>query len=263
VSREPDLRGESAAARIRAMDELAERSTPPSEEETEALLACLADRRKPVQRRAAECFAALIGRGLPLEGLLHGALAGAEWRLRWGATFALSLAGEVPVGALETLVEALGVADGDLRWAAVELLVRCAGIDRGVALPRLLGAASSGSDVQRKMALYCLRDAGARHPAVLAAAEQALAETNTDLRLAGLSALARLHGDRSAASLRVARLLVDGDERIRRAAAGTLGRMGAGSPEVLAALRRALDSEDSSLRRAAATALRTLTSEGT
>ena len=166
----------------------------------------------------------------------------------------------MPAGALETLVEALGVADGDLRWAAADLLVRSACIDREAALSRLLDAASSGNDVQRKMALYCLRDAGVRHPAVLDAAERALAEANTDLRLAGLSALARLHGDRSAASARIVRLLLDGDERVRRAAAGTLGKMGDGSPEVLAALRRVLDSEDGSLRRAAATALRALTS---
>jgi len=242
------------------MKELAERRTPPSEDEMAALLACLADERKPVQRRAAECFAALIERGLPLDRLLHDALSSAEWRLRWGATYALSLGGKVPAGALETLVEALGVADGDLRWAAADLLVRSVGADRDFALPRLLDAASSGNDVQRKMALYCLRDAGARHPAVIAAAERALAEANTDLRLAGLSALARLHGDRSAASARIARLLFDGDERVRRAAAGTLGKMGHGSPEVLAALRRALDSEDASLCRAAATALRALTS---
>ena len=85
-------------------------------------------------------------------------------RQRWGAAYALSLLGDAPPVTLPTLLEALGSDDGDVRWAAGNILARLRGDTALVdALQQLLG---TGNPAQRKMAAYCLRDLDARSPAV-------------------------------------------------------------------------------------------------
>ena len=82
-----------------AIAELAERGrgTP---EELAALADCLGAGRKAVERPAAEAFAALAARGVPVDEILRAALASPLPRRRWGAAFALSLAGDPPAASL-------------------------------------------------------------------------------------------------------------------------------------------------------------------
>jgi len=238
-----------------AIAELAERgrATP---EELAALADCLGAGRKAVERPAAEAFAALAARGAPVDDVLLGALASPLPRRRWGAAFALSLAGDPPAATLPVLLETLGADDGDLRWAAASIVLRLS--DRAALIESLRALVTGGIAVQRKMALYCLRDLETRAPEVEQAVLQALGDADRDVRLAAIATLARLARDRGGAAERLVQALETGDERVRRAAAAGLGALGERSAPVLAALRAASVSADPSLRRAAAGALRQL-----
>ncbi len=254
-----DLMAESAATRVQALAALADAEGSPTPEERAALLACVVDERSLVQRRAAECCASLARRGVEVEPMLRAGLGDTSWRARWGAAYALAAIDALPFEALDTLLETLGLDNGDLRWAALDLVRRAVARYGRPVIDRLIEAAEHGSAAQRKMALYGLRDLEVREPACVAAAERALApEADIELRLAGLAALVRLAIDRAAAARCVTRLLDDSDERMRRVAAATVGALGDRSPEVLAALARACAGSDPSMRRAAERSLRLL-----
>jgi HEAT repeat protein len=246
------LRGEPAE-RLAAMTALLASGRPATAAEREALLANLDDAGKRVQRAAAETLTGLVDRNPEIAGRLAALLSAASERQRWGAVYALSRLGPLPLDALDTLIDVIGCDDGDRRWAAAELLLRMAVDHASPVIPRLLAAARQGVAEARKMALYCLRDLGVRE--ACAVAEEALRHEDLGVRLAALSAVSRLTDDRAGSARGVARLIDDPDARMRRAAAATLGTLGVTTPDVVDALRRALASDDASLRRAATQAL--------
>lgn len=249
------LRGTDVAERLKAMQELVARAAAPTPAELGALRHCLGDHRKEVQRPAAETFASLAARAPEAMAGLREALEAEDWRLRWGAAFALSLAGPLPVSAISALMDALAADDGDIRWAAAERLKDVAVREPGAALPELLRLAESGSVQQQKMILYCLRDLEVG--AGVEVAERGLQSSSAGVRLAALSALARLSPSPATAE-RIVVLLKDDDERVQRAAAAVLGSIGVALPTVLSALDEASQSPDPSLRRAAERSLRRL-----
>lgn len=242
--------------RAAAIAALVARDAPPSAAELDALRDCLGDARKLVQRRAAAAFEALAGRGVAVGELLGAALHAPDVRLRWGAAYALSRIGRLPLEALPTLLDVIGLDDGDMRWAASELLKQLAGAARPRVVAGLLAAARAPGP-QRKMALYCLRDLAAVEACELA--QDALADPHLETRLAALALLATVHPDRAAAAPLIAALIDDPDPRMQRAAAATLGGLAVQTDEVIGALRYAGTSNDPSLRRAAARSLRLLT----
>lgn len=248
-----------AEVRVAAITALAGRADAPSPDELDALRACLGDVRKLVQRRAAEAFQALTARGVDVESHLRAALDAADIRLRWGAAYALALIRRLPPEALPVLLEVMGLDDGDLRWAAADLLKQLAAADRGVVSAHLLAAARI-SGPNRKMALYCLRDLDVVEASDVALV--ALADEQIETRLAALALLAKVHPDPAVAASRIVVLIDDADPRMQRAAAGTLGSLGVHTDDVIAALRRVRTSTDSSLRRAATRSLRLLGAEG-
>lgn len=255
-----DLRAPDAEARLCAMHSLLHDPADPPADALDALRDCLGDDRKLVQRRAAECCARLGGRDARVEGLLRRSLAADSPRLRWGAAYALAQMGLFPDEALDVLLEVLGSADRDLRWAAVGLMVRAAVERRRAVIGRLTRACGADSAETRKMAAYCLRDIGAQSEEELRCVTELLFDLNCEVRLAALAAVARLAGGAGTAARLLLPKLGDPDGRVRRAAAATLGRVGERSPDVLAALRRAREGDDPSLRRAAERALRALVS---
>lgn len=206
---------------------------------------------KASQRRAADEFVSLAARGIAVEAALHAALVSGCARQRWGAAFTLARLGSLPRGAIPVLLEALGMPDGDVRWAAADILIR-QGMAAGAALAAL---ARDGAPAQRKMALYCLRELGAWTAATDALARGALADADAGVRLAAMASLARQALDRAAASAAVSLLLRDPVPGVRRAAAVTLGRLGVDLPAVRAALETAAAGNDPWLARAAAGAL--------
>ena len=208
---------------------------------------------KAEQRAAAETLAALAQAGQEVGALIDRALADAAPRRRWGATYACALLGPLPASCLPILQDALGDADGDLRWASAAIL------RAQVALPGLQavlhGLLDSQNPLQRKMALYCLRDIGAPDATAESAVVAGLDDPDTGVRLAALSALAVLATDRIAAARAIARRLDDPDAGVRRAAAAALGKLGVGDAGTRAALEAARAAGDPALARAAARAL--------
>ena len=245
----------AADARLQAMAALLEAAEMPTAAELDALRGCLGDPRKLIQRRAAETLASLAARGVDVANLLRTTLQGGELNRRWGAAYALSLSGGLTLAALPTLLEVMGLDDGDLRWAASELIKQLATADRGAVVAAVIGAARAPG-AQRKMALYCLRDLAVSEASDVAL--DALADANLETRLAALALLAKVHGNADSAAARIAALIDDPDPRMQRTAAATLGDLGVRSSAVLEVLQRAHARDDPSLRRAAARSLKTL-----
>lgn len=219
------------------------------------LVECFDHPLKVVQRRAGEALLALGAAGRPVGAALETAMRSGPFRRRWAAAWT---AAQAPGGRTEAstavLFEALGVDDGDVRWAAARILT--SGETRASA--RLLDLAEGGNDEQRKMAVYCLRDLARRDDAAQARYRAALQDRAAGVRLAGLSAIQRVGRGGAADARAVAALLDDADGGVRRAAAATLGRMGVGDARVVRALRDAAASDDAVLARIAGAALNRL-----
>jgi HEAT repeat protein len=174
---------------------------------------------------------------------------------RWTVAYALFLAGERSERLWPVLRDALGSADGDLRWAASRLVVALEVADL---TERLLATLASGPPEQRKMALYCLRERGVRSADIDAAVVAALEDADSGIRLAAMSALVVVARDPGPAARALQRRLHDRDAGVRRAAAAALGRLGVRSPDVVAALDEATHTDDEALARAARGALERL-----
>jgi HEAT repeat protein len=233
----------------------------PSADQIDLAIESLADERKTVQRHAAEAVAHAAGIVPIVVQRLEDIVTSGPWRERWGAVFALSLMGTIRQSALATLLEALDSDDGDVRWAAADLLKRLARGASALVTGALVQAAQTGTAKQRKMSLYLLRDL--QFHAAADVARIALEADVMEVRLAALAALAALALDKTAAAAHVVTLMRDDDERMRRAAAVALGQLGVATTEVLSTLAAARQSGDPSLKRAAERALQALGARGT
>jgi HEAT repeat protein len=247
--------------RLGAIHELAEHPQITLAEATlDALIQCLGADRKVIQRRGAEALAAFASHDPRIVEKLRATLSHADARARWGAAYALGLVGlddALDLRAMPNLVEALSSNDGDVRWAAAELVVRLGRKDRVAVSQQLIALAEDGNLSARKMALYCLRDVGGPHDALLAVAESCCGDHQSLLKIAALSLISRVEnrGDRAAA-LAIRLLEDDADGGVRRCAAVALGHIGHRSPRVTEALTRAANIEnDIYMKRAAQGAL--------
>ena len=119
---------------------------------------------------------------------LRDAIADADPRRRWSAAFVLYRAGSRDDDVFAAALEALGVEDGDVRWAAAEIAVALAASD-GERRCRIRELAATRDAAGRKMALYCLRDLGESEEAVLV---DALAADNAGVRMAAVACFSRL-----------------------------------------------------------------------
>ncbi len=252
------LRGEDLAARLVAMAAIRTRGVAEADEVV-ALLECLGDARKAIQRPTAETLAALAAHAPAVRTALDQALESAEARRRWGAAYALARLDAPTIRLLPVLLETLGGNDGDLRWAAADIVLALA--DRPAVLCAMRQSARDGNPAQRKMALYCLRDLDDRTPETETAAHAALTDDDPGVRLAAIATVARLATDRARAAARLIALLDHPDPRTPRAAAAALGTLADASTAVIEALERAKTSPDAALRRAAERSLHALTPE--
>jgi HEAT repeat protein len=225
-------------------------------EVAKGLVSLLADASRTRQRQAADGMRTLLGEATPLGEVLREALLAPDARLRWGAAYTLGHAVPPPRAIWPAVWETLGLTDGDQRWAAAELACKLARHHPDV-LDDLRAALPTGSPVQRKMVLYCLRDLGADEAASLSM--ERLQDPDAGVRLAALSVIscaAFSAEQRDACADAVARLVVeDAAPGVRRAAAVTLGKLGARTLAACSALEQAASGEDESLARAASAAL--------
>jgi HEAT repeat protein len=193
-----------------------------------------------------------------IEPALIGKLTDADPRVRWTAAFTLAQLDLPEPFPLPVLIENLGHEESDLRWAAAMAVLRLATLHPRVTeeVVRLAGA---GNAVQRRMALYCLRDLSETGREAQAAYFASLTDPEPMVRLAGLSCLGKLKIVTAAVRDTLLCLLeADPDLGVRRATAVTFGQIGDSSPPIIAALRKATWQGDASLRKAAAGALERL-----
>lgn len=228
-----------------------------SREELATVAGWLGDRRKAVQRCAAQTLAGLVRQHSVVCAMLRERLGHGPAHAQWGAIYAFALMDRLPADALPVLLGVLGSHDGDVRWAAVHMLVRLKG-EPGVAVA-LRAVVRAGDAMQRKMAAYCLRDCGFATPETESALIDRMSDEHPEVRLAAVSGVARLACDRARVTRKLLAMIFDDPSPgVCRAVAVALARVGHGSPEVIAALRRAARGPDLSLRRAAERSLRLL-----
>jgi HEAT repeat protein len=228
-----------------------------------AIAGCLGADSKTVRRRAADALAALARRDPAIVAAIRRGLRSPEERIRFGAAYALGAVGDevLTLDTAAALCEGLGNSDGDLRWAAAELMVRLGRVHPKEIGEELLALVSSANPAARKMALYCLRDLGARDSRVLQAVAAAVGDLDAHVRLAALALLSGSFADHdTAAQLMLERLESDREVGVRRAAAVALGNLPAGTAVAIEALLRvASQPRDESLGRAARASLERLT----
>jgi HEAT repeat protein len=220
----------------------------------DALIACLGDPDKAVQRRAADALSR-VGDRSAIQAALERGLRAPDPQLRWGAAYALARTSGPARATLPVLVESLGHDDGDRRWAAAERLVALGETwPEGVA-DALGAAARTGGAVTRRMVLYCLRDLGSHGAVTEELVCRAFSDDDPGVRLAALATLPRCGSGERVVDAAVRLLEADPHVGVRRAAAAALARCPT-DPAAARALARALESDDPGLVRAATRALR-------
>jgi HEAT repeat protein len=251
------LFSDDVSTRLAALATLAtqDEQQPLSPEICRGLLSCLGHSRKNVQRGAAAQLARFARTQPEIVQALCNTLTDPDPRVRWTAAFSLSqidLPTPVP---LPVLIENLGHEESDLRWAAATAVLRLATQHPSVSA-ELIRLARTGNAVQRRMALYCLRDLEQTEADAIAAYRASLHDPDPMVRLGGLSCLGKLKvaADEVLETL-LGMLEADPDFGVRRATAVTLGQLGSSTAQVVAALTRAAHSGDVGLRKAAIGAL--------
>ncbi len=231
----------------------------------EKLMRELGDARKTVQRRAIDELVAIAGSGNPVvTEKLRGSIASADRRVRWAGAYALCQigAGAFAIDCADALCEAMSDDDGDIRWAATDLMVRLGRENLPEISARLLKLAADPASCRnaRKMALYCIRDLDIAGPELLAVVERAVHDSDVLVRLAALAVLSRLRDPpEAAARIMLGCLKSDPDAGVRRAAASALGNIQSATAAAMTALiSAAADRSDESLARAARGALNRL-----
>jgi HEAT repeat protein len=195
---------------------------------------------KAICRRAAGILARAVASGdAGVRASLLAAMTSEDPRERWGSCFALARGGVLGPEVLQGAVATLGASDGDVRWAAAEVVRAAVRLE-----PRLLevvraaahdeSVAARGRAERRKMAIYCLRDLRDLDPTFEAAVfVEALDDSDRGVRLAALSAIGAvavaegvIAGDGIDVIARLARCIEsDDDIGVRRACAATLGKL--------------------------------------
>src|SRR5208282_5345368 len=145
------------AGGARAMHQRSRRTdrNPPvaiPDDAAEAITRCLSAESKTIRRRAADALAAIARRDSRILATLRAALHHTDRQTRFGAAYALGASGDgaLTIDAAHPLYDALGDRDGDVRWAAAELVVRL-GRAHPVEIPAgLLALVREGNPAARK-----------------------------------------------------------------------------------------------------------------
>lgn len=235
------------------------------EEESERVLSLIHSLNQPDKRALRQAVDALISAAprfphlaRELERLL-GDKPGAE---SWPVAYVLAHISSPSSLCLRVLGETLGATDPDIRWAVAIPLVRLAKQDARI-VDLLFDLLKSGAPIQRRMALYCLRDTEAEERAILQALLDSLRDPDPLVRVAAVNSLKnRADIGRDGLNRLLGVFLRDADLRVRRTTALVLGHLGAPTGEIRAALEDASASRDPHLKKAADAALALLKKKG-
>lgn len=223
----------------------------------EALAQALGDPVKRVARAASDALVAIGRQQGGVEPTLRAALRSPVPSQRWSA--ALTAARLEPPGPrlLPALVEAMGSADGDVRWASARVIVEIGRL-HGEVLPLLVAMVRTGeSPIARRMASFALRELAPDRREAAEVLVAATRDADLHVRRAAFTALAALVSPSSEVTDRLLEALQsDDDAPTRRLAALALGEIGSADPGAISqdarqALRETLEQcRDPDLERA-------------
>jgi HEAT repeat protein len=219
-----------------------------------ALIADLEKSDKPTIRKAVDALITFALDDAQLRTTLSALLMDSRRKNRWPVAYILANLFPPDPASVEVLIETLDHADPDIRWAIALTLIRLAKADSQI-LNLLVQLVSAGSGNQRRMAIYCLRDAGLDDQESLEALLNSLYDPDPMIRVAAVISL-KVHSKLSEKGKHelFERFLNDSDLRVRSAAAVILAQLGDPSQEFVAELAKASASNNSQLKKAATTA---------
>ncbi len=227
------------------------------------LLEKLASKDRALQRGACDEAVEQLRENPEFRETLHRLLYEGEPRARFAAAFVLFQADRPSLRLLQALLDSLDLDDGDLRWTAAHMLATLGRMQEEVCPVLLHECRSAASPRRRRMAVYALRELAPERAETQQAFLGALGDSDSMVRRASLSSLAKLTApDRSCLErvLEIARS--DPDARMQSIAAVVLPDLVSQHPatrdEVAAELQRLANTGDPSLVRSARAALQRL-----
>jgi len=232
----------------------------PNDQYTAPLIADLDHHDKPTLRAAVDKLIPLAAKFPYLREILDRRLAEAGHKNYWPVAYILGHLPQPSAAALEGLLDALDHREPDIRWAIALLLVRIAkeANDIDVVNP-LIRLSAKGSDNQKRMALYAIRDLALSDAASLTALLAALHDSEPTVRVAAAICLKpRIDLDEAGKNLLLEIYLTDAELKVRRAVGITLASLGASQPEFMTALKKNRESADEQTKKAAGAALELL-----
>lgn len=225
------------------------------------LMAGLESPDKPVVRAAADRLIALARTEPEVPAMLEEALADRRRANPWALAYVLGHLPQPSSTTIAALIDGLDQPASDVRWALGLLLVRLMASEAAIA-NMLLEVASRGTVPQRRMALYCIRDAGLRDRASLDTLLRATTDADSSVRVAAVTSLhARPDNDAEGRRRLLNLFLDDPDVKVASCSAITLAKLGERSAEFISALEAAEQSAQPQLKKAADLALGLLKSE--
>lgn len=257
-----DLRSEDGILRRRALGNLVREAEAegPSASLVRACVCRLADGERAVRRFSADALADWLTDGPPstrraVRTRLREALDHRNPKVASSAAQILSRDSGSKRRLIDPLLRGFSLDDEEERRAAAETLTRLVNSHRRLAT-RLRALARRGTPVERRMALYCLRDLPPSASVGPDPFLRALSDPDPIVRSTAASSLGRL-GRRSHLVLDglLRALTQDPSILIRRVAAVALGQIAPNRRDVRASLEETMEAEDPDLRRAARHAL--------
>ena len=225
-----------------------------SETDVTALIADLERSEKPIVRAAVNTLVSLAQRSAELQAALHRKMGDPQVKNPWALAYILAHRPQPSRDVVQRLLDTLDHSDADIRWAIGLLLVRLASTEASIA-QELLRRCTAGNPLQRRMAVYCVRDLNLQDAASAQVLFVALRDPDPTVRMAAAAGLKRRNLDLPGKDALLAVFLEDPDNRVKSVAAVILAQIGAPSERFLRALNLAESSDDEQIRRAAKAAL--------
>lgn len=227
-------------------------------DQTAALIAKLDHDDKPTIRAAVDALILLAAASPELCSVLNRRLAEAGHKHYWPVAYVLGNLPQPSRAVITGLLDALDHREPDIRWAVSLLLARIAK-DNPDLINLLIQLCATGSDNQKRMALYCLRDLALSDTASLTALLAALRDHEPTVRVAAAICLkARPDIDDAGKNILMQAYSNDAESRVRHAAAIALANLGSPAAEFLIALKKNSESENEQTKKAAVAALELL-----
>ena len=228
--------------------------------QTTALITNLDQHDKPIIRAAVDSLIQRAADSPQLRDTLNQRLTEAGHQNYWPVAYILGNLPNPSSAAIAGLLEALDHRDPDIRWAIALLLVRIAKQNKNLAVINpLIQLCTAGSDNQKRMALYAIRDLSLSDTASLTALLAALHDSEPTVRVAAAICLKpRQDVDDAGKNLLLGLYLNDVELKVRHAVAITLAALGAPAADFVLALKENTRSENEQTRKAAIAALELL-----